>query len=62
MWGYGDFAIHRKVAKIVLPKLSIEFLNKGVELRGCKKTLEVIDATEAQKKIGLLSILAQFYL
>jgi glutamate-5-semialdehyde dehydrogenase len=42
--------VHSEMAKIVLPKLSIEFLNKGVELRGCKKTLEVIDAREATEE------------
>ena len=42
--------VHSEMAKIVLPKLSIEFLNKGVELRGCKKTLEIIDAIEATEE------------
>lgn len=42
--------IHQAVAKDVLPKLAELYLEKGVELRGCEKTAEIIDcvaATEA---------------
>ena len=39
--------LHKKVAKDILPRLNTKFLSEGVELRGCKETLEIISVIEA---------------
>jgi glutamate-5-semialdehyde dehydrogenase len=42
--------LHKKVAKDILPRLNTKFLSEGVELRGCKETLEIISVIEASEE------------
>lgn len=42
--------LHKKVAKDILPRLNTKFLSEGVELRGCKETLEIINVIEASEE------------
>ena len=42
--------LHKKVAKDLLPRLNTKFLSEGVELRGCKETLEIISVIEASEE------------
>ena len=42
--------LHKKVAKDILPRLNTRFLSEGVELRGCKETLEIISVIEASEE------------
>ena len=36
--------VHSSVASLLLPRLEDRFSSEGVEVRGCKKTLKVINA------------------
>lgn len=42
--------VHKAVADQVLPALAEKYLAKGVELRGCEQTCEIIDANKASVK------------
>ena len=42
--------VHKEVATQVLPTLAEKYLSKGVELRGCEKTCELIKANAASAK------------
>ena len=41
--------VHSSVAPLILPSLEDRFSSEGVEVRGCKKTLQVINAIEANE-------------
>ena len=50
--------IHKNIAKEVLPKLGKLFFEKEVELRGCKQTIKLIDASEATEQDWVSEYLA----
>ena len=50
--------VHEKVAKRILPKIYKSFTEKGVELRGCNKTLEIIKALPASDEDWITEYLA----
>ena len=41
--------VHSSVASLLLPSLEDRFSSEGVEVRGCQKTLQVINAIEAKE-------------
>ena len=41
--------VHSSVASLLLPSLEDRFFTEGVEVRGCQKTLQFIDAIEAKE-------------
>ena len=50
--------VHSSVASSLLPDLENRFSSEGVEVRGCQKTLKVIDAIEAKEDDWLTEYLA----
>ena len=50
--------VHSSVASLLLPSLEDRFSSKGVEVRGCQKTLQFIDAIEAKEDDWLTEYLA----
>ncbi|MDR1975858.1 MAG: glutamate-5-semialdehyde dehydrogenase [Campylobacteraceae bacterium] len=42
--------VHKDVAKVLLPKIHTAFKEAGTELRGCEKTLQIIDIKEATEE------------
>ena len=50
--------VHKSVAKSLLPKLMKRFAEKGVEVRGCQRTLQIIDALEADEVDWMTEYLA----
>jgi glutamate-5-semialdehyde dehydrogenase len=41
--------VHKSVAAQILPRLKLEFAERGVELRGCDKTRKIIDVIPAEE-------------
>ena len=50
--------VHSSVASSLLPSLNDRFSSEGVEVRGCQKTLQVINAIEAKEDDWLTEYLA----
>jgi glutamate-5-semialdehyde dehydrogenase len=50
--------VHSSVASLLLPSLEDRFSSEGVEVRGCQKTLQVINAIEANEDDWLTEYLA----
>lgn len=50
--------VHKSVAESLLPKLMKRFAEKGVEVRGCQRTLQIIDALEADEVDWMTEYLA----
>ena len=50
--------VHSSVAPSLLPNLKDRFSSEGVEVRGCQKTIKIIDAIEAQEDDWLTEYLA----
>jgi glutamate-5-semialdehyde dehydrogenase len=50
--------VHSSVASLLLPSLEDRFSSEGVEVRGCQKTLQVINAIEAKEDDWLTEYLA----
>ena len=50
--------VHKSVAESLLPKLMNRFTEKGVEVRGCQRTLQIIDALEADEVDWMTEYLA----
>ena len=50
--------VHSSVASILLPSLEERFSSEGVEVRGCQKTLQVINVIEANEDDWLTEYLA----
>ena len=50
--------VHSSVASLLLPSLEDRFFKEGVEVRGCQKTLQFIDAIEAKEDDWLTEYLA----
>ena len=50
--------VHSSVASLLLPSLEDRFSSEGVEVRGCQKTLQFIDANEAKEDDWLTEYLA----
>ena len=50
--------VHSSVASLLLPSLEDRFSSEGVEVRGCQKTLQFIDAIEAKEDDWLTEYLA----
>ena len=50
--------VHKSVAESLLPKLMKRFADKGVEVRGCQRTLQIIDALEADEVDWMTEYLA----
>ena len=50
--------VHSSVASLLLPRLEDRFSSKGVEVRGCQKTHQVINAIEAKEDDWLTEYLA----
>ena len=50
--------VHKSVAESLLPKLMKRFTEKGVEVRGCQRTLQIIDALEADEVDWMTEYLA----
>jgi glutamate-5-semialdehyde dehydrogenase len=42
--------VHKDIAKDILPKLKDEFTKCNIKLRGCKKTIKIINCKKATKK------------
>ena len=50
--------VHKSVAESLLPKLMKRFTEKRVEVRGCQRTLQIIDALEADEVDWMTEYLA----
>ena len=50
--------VHKSVAESLLPNLMKRFTEKGVEVRGCQRTLQIIDALEADEVDWMTEYLA----
>ena len=50
--------VHSSVASLLLPSLEDRFSSEGVEVRGCQKTLQVINVIEANEDDWLTEYLA----
>ena len=54
--------VHSSVASLLLPSLEDRFFTEGVEVRGCQKTLQFIDAIEAKEDDWLTEYLSLIHI